>query len=550
MAKFIKDHWILVVILLLAIFLRFWHIATFPNGLFPDEAANGLDVNSILHGHLQPFYPRGNGREALYFYLLAASVAVFGRGPWQHHIVSGGVGVLEVFATYFLVKRMFGKNVALLASFFMACSSYMLMLNRNGFRANLIPLFTTLTFLFAVKFFQTPEFRTGSRAISAFLSGIFFGLGFYTYISYRMMIPLAVGMGFLLMLANRAHMRETIRRYMTPKIIFGTGFIIAFAWIGIYFVQHPDSFVGRAGQVSIFNQQLNNGDVVGTFVTVVKKTMLSFFTQGDLNWRQNVSGYPFLSPFISPFFAISLIWFTIMFFKFLWDVWRQNLHERTVYQALVAVWFWFMIVPEITTAEGIPHGLRIIGVIPPIFILSAWSLHKFWIWLKQYVINRPGRVAFAVVFLGAIFYYNFYAVFTVAANSPDDYYAYRSDLTDVSNYLNARNDKADTYLVLDTFSVQTTDYLTTEANQPYQLLDPASSYEANLKHNDQIVFTMSTLFDSQKFCHYHPTAELVKQDINQFGLTAMTVYEQLNMPEDSCKPITNPGFNTDPNSGH
>src|SRR3954471_13275928 len=115
MAKFIKSNWILIAVLLLAIFFRFYEIKTFPNGLFPDEAANGLDINSIFQGRIQPFYERGNGREALFFYMLAASVAIFGRGPWQHHIVTGVVGVAEILATYFLVKRMFGKNVALLA---------------------------------------------------------------------------------------------------------------------------------------------------------------------------------------------------------------------------------------------------------------------------------------------------------------------------------------------------------------------------------------------------------------------------------------------------
>ena len=50
--------------------------------------------------------------------------------------------------------------------------------------------------------------------------------------------------------------------------------------------------LGRAGQVSVFNKELNKGDLPGTVVTVVKKTVLSFFTAGDLNWRQNVSVFP------------------------------------------------------------------------------------------------------------------------------------------------------------------------------------------------------------------------------------------------------------------
>jgi hypothetical protein len=551
MKKFFKENWAIILILLIAVFFRFWQIKTFPNGLFPDEAANGLDINSIFHGHLQPFYERGNGREALFFYLLAASVSIFGRGPWQHHIVTGAIGVTEVFVTYLLAKRLFGKNVALLASFFMAVSSYAVALNRNGFRANTIPLFTGLTFYFLVKFFQIPAVNKKARAWAAFWAGISFGLGFYTYISYRMMPFILFALGVVGAFAMRGRWKQLFEQYWFAKKAFIIGFIIAFAWLGSYFVMHPAAIVGRAGQVSVFNKELNHGDLMGTEIMVIKKTLLSFFTQGDLNWRQNVSGWPFLAPFISPFFLVAVVWFTLYVLKFFYDAFRKRVDEQTIYKAGMATWFWFMVVPEIATAEGIPHGLRLIGVIPPIFIMSAWAVDKFWQWIRANIIlNHPGRLALASIFLFIVGAYGCYAVFGIEAKSAEAYYAYRSDLTDVSNYLAQRNNKAQTYLSLDTFSEQTVDYFTTTTNNPYTVLDPANTYKVKLNKGDQVVFTMSTLFDSLKFCSSHPTAKLVVQKINQFGLTAMTVYEQRDVKGDVCKPITNPGFNTDPDSGH
>ena len=38
----------------------------------------------------------------LFFYFLAGAVALFGRGPWQHHIVSAGFGFFPIFSR---VKR-------------------------------------------------------------------------------------------------------------------------------------------------------------------------------------------------------------------------------------------------------------------------------------------------------------------------------------------------------------------------------------------------------------------------------------------------------------
>ena len=78
--------------------LRLYDIKHFPGGLFPDEAANGEDALLILHGDWRPFYPRGNGREGLYFYLEAASISMFGVGVWQLHVVSVVIGITTVLA--------------------------------------------------------------------------------------------------------------------------------------------------------------------------------------------------------------------------------------------------------------------------------------------------------------------------------------------------------------------------------------------------------------------------------------------------------------------
>jgi len=64
-----KQKLLFAGILFLAVFFRLFLINQLPGGLFPDEAANGLDIISMQQGDLQPFYERGNGREALFFYM-------------------------------------------------------------------------------------------------------------------------------------------------------------------------------------------------------------------------------------------------------------------------------------------------------------------------------------------------------------------------------------------------------------------------------------------------------------------------------------------------
>ncbi len=525
MNPWFKKNWMLVAIIFLAIVFRFWQIGSLPAGLFPDEAAYGIDGRSITQGDMQPFYERGNGREGLFMYFLALAIKLFGYHPWANHLASASFGLGTVIVTYFLTKQIFGRRAALLAAFLVAVSPYAVTVTRTAFRANTMPFFGVLTMYFVTKIFTDTNLR--ARTKHAIFAGLSFGLGFYTYISFRMLLPLLFGFSIILLIGYRDRLRWVWTEYKKPATMFLVAFAVAFAWIGYYFfISHPGSFVGRAGQVSIFSPELNKGDVVGTALNVFKLTILGYFTEGDLNWRHNISGAPFLSPFISPFFLLVISWYTWQFFVLLWQALRKNITHHTAFRAMLAIWFWFMLVPELTTAEGIPHGLRLIGTVPVIFIMSAQGIMWFWrkIEAQPYLVRFKN--VYAAIFLTSVAIYGFYLYFGIAANSPEYYYSFRSDLTDVSYYLNDRNQKENTYLSLDAFSVQTVDYLTTPSNQPYQLLIPEKSYLQPLKPGDQIIFTQSTLPDAEKYIKFNPTVKPTLIKKNQFNQIIMLVYEK------------------------
>lgn len=555
-----------------------------PGGLFPDEAANGLDINLMQAGHLQPFYERGNGREALFFYEEWASISLFGKGPWQHHIVSALIGLLSVIMCFFVVRKLFslgvedrdaeGKNkainIALLAAFLMAVSTWHIVLSRTAFRAIQIPLFSSLTFYFLIAAYQAKSRK--AQLIFSFLTGAAFAGGFYTYIAFRITAPLLFGLLFwpLLGKIRARQFWKTVISYKLLVISFIIGFIFVFYPLGKYFYEHPGSFVGRAGQVSVFNPSLYTvngeqstgkpplGAVLPVIVEIFKTQMLGFFTQGDLNWRSNISGQPFLSQLYSPFFAIGLI---IVSFFMLWYFFAPAKRNYYWKYFLLGAWFWLMLMPVITTAEGIPHGLRSIGVIPPVFIISAWALYEFALivyklhkkiwervcfhykdpqWIKDNHFTPPrmrmvnlGLKLVVVVFILGLTSQAYFLYFVYAANSPENFYYFRSDLTPVSEYLVKRCDKAHTYLILDKFSVQTTDYLTSNwhgnfsdpCNVPYKQVDPENSWELkNLTPADEIVFTQSSMFDTKKFKQYHPDAYLQKEVRNKFGQSVLAVY--------------------------
>jgi 4-amino-4-deoxy-L-arabinose transferase-like glycosyltransferase len=437
-------------------------------------------------------------------------------------------GILTVLGIYFLAAKLFSAEVGLLSAFLLATSFWHINFSRIGFRAIMAPFFLTWATYLLIKGLELiKEDKKLRRAIFWHIAGgIVFGLGFYTYISYRMMVPFFAALILILALAYRGQIKELIaanKKYLAGAL---GGFAAAFAWIGYYFFQNPQALFARIGHVSIFSKDLNQGDVLGTFFLVLKKTMLAFFTEGDLNWRHNVASYPFLPPILSPFFAVALLIFTIAFFVLIKQAWDKKINAKIFYMGALALWFWLMLVPEITTAEGIPHGLRLVGVIPTMFIMPAWAIHELWKRLKaKTMVGRFGKVSYAVIILSAILVYNFSLYFGVAANSREYYYAFRSDLTAVSEYLSSCRSQGNLYLSLDKFSVQTVDYLTTGIKRPYYLLDPAKTYEVTLKRGDRVIFTQSTLYDRILFLKYHPTAKLILEEKNKFGEPIMLVYE-------------------------
>ncbi len=582
-----------------------------PGGLFPDMAANGLDVNLMQEGHLQPFYERGNGREALFFYMEWASAALFGKGVWQFSIVSALMGVLAVIVCYFVTYRLMlmtgdfrfdaiderrkqrAINIGLLAMFLMAVSTWHVVLSRTAFRATLIPLFSALTIYFLLRTYQS--ITTKTRLWFAFLTGAAFALGFYTYIAFRIMVPilLMVTLWPLLAQIRARNFFSTIRRFILPLCLFVIGFFIFIFPLAKYFYQHPDSFIGRAGQVSVYNpslytvdgQQLTGKPPLNVVVSVVgevfKTQFIGIFTHGDLNWRQNISGYPFLSPLVSPFFGAGL---AIMVVLGIWYFFAPNKRASWWKYYVLIGWFFGLMLPVVTTAEGIPHGLRAIGIIPPIFIISAISLYEFGAWIyKQHKkiwqdcwchpttsdwetaqqgavhedVRHPhfsrfqfltGALKFVVVcFVVALSLQTYLLYFVYAYNNDTNFYYFRSDLTPVSQYLVDRCNKSmldgsgstrdNTFLVLDKFSVQTTDYLTSNryghfddpCNVPYHQIDPENSWELpNLEPGQQVVFTQSSIFDIAKFKQYHPKARLREEKINKFGQEVLAVYENGN----------------------
>ncbi len=95
----------LLLIIAFAFFVRFTHIETIPIGLYPDEAANGVDaVHALETGNFQIFYEANFGREGLFINIQAFFISLFGNTITVLKFASILFCTLSVLGIYLLRK--------------------------------------------------------------------------------------------------------------------------------------------------------------------------------------------------------------------------------------------------------------------------------------------------------------------------------------------------------------------------------------------------------------------------------------------------------------
>ncbi len=308
---------------------------------------NGADaLSSLESGKFSVFYTNNNGREGMIVWLDALAIKLFGTEPWVLRLFPAIAGVLAVLGLYFLVRELFGVEIALASSFFMAVSFWAVNFSRIGFRAGLMAPFLIWSFYFLYRGFKLRSYFI--------IAGILFGLGFYTYISYRF-APILIAAFFISYLIKRH-----AKNFWSGFAIF---MVMAFAValpIGIYFLNNPGDFFGRSGQVAIWSAD----NPLKVTALSVATTLGMFNIIGDFNWRHNYTGSPQL------FWPVGILFLLGIFSS----IRRFGSNEK-----FLLFWLFIFLLPNILTTEGNPHALRALGAMPAAMIFSGIGL----VWLYQ-----------------------------------------------------------------------------------------------------------------------------------------------------------------------
>lgn len=443
---------LLAIIFFTALMFRFYHLNILPPGLHPDEAANGLDIlNRIFKSDLRVIYNTNGPRESLFFFLQAIFVATMGNTILALRMAPALIGVLTVVVLYFFTKDWFGRRTALIAAFLMAINPWVNTVSRDGFRASMVPLMVLLVAYFAGKAYKT------QKVIYFILSGIVFGLGFYTYTAFAMfaVVPIA-GLLYLLM-KNRAWLKKNLTALLLSVVVM----LITLSPLIYTVIKNPGDSTARAGGTSFLNKDLNGGRPAVTLLQSTAKTLLQYNYFGDENNRHNLSGQPLLNTFVGIMLILGLL---VAFSRF----------GRIKYAALLAMFF-AMMLPAIVTAEGLPHALRSIGTAATVFTIAAIGInYLLFRWYRTFPVNAPARTVGLIsvcTLLGLSAIIGWSQYFIAWAQDPNTYSAYGENMVQVGYYFNSQaGSQRQNYLIAGGYESMPVEYLTYNKSK-YLLLD-------------------------------------------------------------------------------
>lgn len=186
---------LLLVIIILAFFLRIYKLGEIPASLNPDETALGYNAYSILktgadeHGELLPLALKsfGDWKLPVYSYVGIIPVALFGLNEFSVRFTSAMAGVVGVLLIYFISLKLFGKkSIGLLSALLFTLSPWSIYFSRGAYEVNLATTIFLGGFLALLHYFQK------KRVKYLFLSFVLFGVTMFTQHNYIVFTPLYV----------------------------------------------------------------------------------------------------------------------------------------------------------------------------------------------------------------------------------------------------------------------------------------------------------------------------------------------------------------------
>ncbi|MCL4265630.1 MAG: glycosyltransferase family 39 protein [Anaerolineae bacterium] len=418
-------------ILAVALFVRLYRLSSAPPGISGDEMFNAVDAAQINWRNLPVYFEGNNGREALFFYLMALSTWLLGPTIFALRLPAALLGVGSVLLAYGLGRDAFHRHVGLLAAGLTAVSLWPIMESRWALRAVSLTFCTTLTVFLMMRGWQN------GRRRDWLLGGVALGLTMYTYIPSRVFPAVILIWLVWLWWFDSPRLRQQWQNIALSLLMA----LLVFVPYGLYMQQNPEKVNQRISGLTVaLEDALEDGqwDALGQSITATLKT---FTWQGDTDWRYHLSGQPIFDPITGLFFYSGFA--LCLWFAFKRDgrpesaspVESASAPSTQPNYALVLIWLAAMLGPNLIIDDK-PSFLRAAGAIVPIYLITAVALHTFARQLShKWPRLTPIMPVVAVIAFSLILVRSWHDYFDVWRSNPEVRHIYQAELVQISQYL-------------------------------------------------------------------------------------------------------------------
>lgn len=324
-----KNNILLLFILLLAAYLRFYRIADSMSFL-GDEGRDALVVYGILHGKFTLLGPTasvgGFFLGPFYYYLIAPFFFLFNYSPLGPAVMIACIGIATVGLVYKIGSEFFSKTVGLMAALFYAISPLVITYSRSSWNPNPLPFFSLLTL------YSLYKGLTRKKMSLLFLTGVLLGIDIQLhYLVLFLGVVVFFYVLFMEIFVSKSNFYSLIKKYVAIFV----GFIVGISPFLAFEVRH-----GFQNLQNIFNFIFRSGDTGGNvhFFSTVYDVLFRIFGRLVFAFPQPADFSKFDSSLLTQWSIGVIIFAVLSFVILLWRVFTSV--ETKMFPKYLLLFFW------------------------------------------------------------------------------------------------------------------------------------------------------------------------------------------------------------------
>ncbi|MDO8659117.1 MAG: glycosyltransferase family 39 protein [Candidatus Parcubacteria bacterium] len=381
------TYFILGLIFILAVFLRFYNLGSYPVGFHQDEASLGYNGYSLMltgkddNGNKLPLYIDmfGDNRPSGYHYLTILPIKLFGLNEFATRFPGALFGSMIVLAIFFLVVSVFkDRKLGLISALLTAIAPWSFVLSRASAEA-MIALFFIITG-FGLFFYSLEKQKIRYLLVGVLLMTI----SFLFYHTPRVFVP-GIFLFFTLMffsIINKSRRTYKIAVFLSLMLM---------SIFAVFLVFGISGGTGRYSQVNIFSsfetnflqkQQVQEDAIAGSG-NVESRFFHNKLTNISLIFVNNYFDY-FGFNFLFTKGGLP-IWYSIprvgllylLEFPFILIGLYCLIKEKNIYSKIPLVWLLISPVIPSITMDDVPNVNRVAMMFPMLEIIAGFGFLSF-----------------------------------------------------------------------------------------------------------------------------------------------------------------------------